>query len=105
MKICKGCGAFYNDKCPYCGYSGESIKELPKDSEFITLTIIGNNNDVLIQYGEANRYVVKMVGNNQDTTFKAEYANIVITGNNNDVRVEDKVKYFVQTCGNNNDVR
>jgi len=105
MKVCKGCGSFYEDKCPYCGYSGESIKKLPDNSEFVSLNIVGNNNDVIVKYGEANRYVVKIIGNNQDTTMKAEYVNIVVTGNNNDVRVEDKVKYFAKVCGNNNDVR
>ena len=39
MNKCKGCGAFYKDKCPYCGYEQLGVEEELKDKKFMTIIV------------------------------------------------------------------
>ena len=104
MKMCKGCGAFYEDKCPYCGYVGKEEDTKYKDKKYVTLKLHGNNNDIHIQYGECSREIMNIKGNNLDMNVLAEFINVEVRGNNNDVRVDSKIKYFCDIHGNNNDI-
>lgn len=102
MKQCKGCGAFYNDKCPYCGYNISDI--VYEDKKFVTLKISGSMNDIIINHGECNKELIKISGNMQDISVRAEYINIELNGNMNDIQIDKRVKYFSTIKGNMNDV-
>ncbi len=47
MKTCPGCGAFFNNKCQYCGYQSTTPKEAPT-YEFVNLHVKGDMNNISV---------------------------------------------------------
>jgi len=104
MKTCKGCGAFYEIKCQYCGYKG-ATEEIQLNKKYVTLIVKGSMNDVNVKLGECTREVVKVEGSMQNSTIFAEYINIEVSGSMNDIKVAKGVKYFTTIKGSMNDVK
>lgn len=103
MKTCEGCGAFYNQKCDYCGHIDLEWKEEDK-IEFSTLKIDGNMNKINIDYGNPLKNNEILNGNMQKIKIKAKFINIIMNGNMNKVKVDKKVKYTSVVNGNMNKI-
>lgn len=103
MKTCKGCGAFYEHVCTYCGYSSKEAEDT-EDKKFATLSIIGDRNYVFVKYGDCVREKINMVGDRQKQNISAEYINIIVRGDRNKVDIHKDVKYFIKTVGDRNQI-
>ena len=76
MKTCPGCGAFFNNKCQYCGYQSTTPKEAPT-YEFVNLHVKGDMNNISIKYGKQTKDNIFITGDMQNTKVVAER---IVTG-------------------------
>jgi hypothetical protein len=93
MKQCRGCGAFFEKKCPYCGYK-ESESDIIIDGKLSTLIIYGDMNECAIIHDSDESKIFEINGDMQKNIIHStKYINIEIHGDMNRVVVNKPIIY------------
>jgi len=106
MKQCRGCGAFFEKKCQYCGYK-ESESDPVLNGQFSTLIISGDMNRCTVIKNSDIPEITKITGDMQRQNVNStSFLNIEIYGDMNRVSVNSGINYtVVKTKGDMNRVK
>lgn len=93
MKQCKGCGAFFEKKCSYCGYK-ETESDPIIEGKFSTLIIHGDMNRCVIIHDSDEARIIRINGDMQKNTIHStKHINIEIYGDMNRIVVNKPIIY------------
>lgn len=91
MNQCRGCGAFFEKKCKYCGYIATESDSVI-DGKFSTLIINGDMNRCAIIHDSDEAKIIRIDGDMQrQTIHSTKYVNIEIHGDMNRVVVNKPI--------------